>query len=109
MPAVIHHNAHKDGRKKVREEWWDRIYFNTYQRSLYTAHISEPALAIAYSGYTEDSRREYWPSERWKGGGRDPSMQSEDSNSWVRFEDICSEYHEEVFRDGNGPWVDPMD
>lgn len=109
VPAVIHHNAHRDGRKALRMEWWDKIWFFRYMRTMYDASIYEPIVPIAYSGYDEESQRVWWPGERWKGGGRNgPKIDSEIfDEQWVGFEEMCYEFHEEVFRDGKGPWTLP--
>lgn len=106
VPAVIHHNAHRDGRKALREEWWDKLWMQKYARILYDAWIWEPIVPIAYSG-----GRDWWPADRWKGGGRNgPKIDSEEGfERWVRFDEICADYSEEVFRDGKGPWILPED
>lgn len=103
VPAIIHHNAHRNGRKALRETWWNETWFAGFTRPLYDAHIWEPVIPIAYAGSGgEETLREYWPGERWRGGARrGPKEEKEDwSARWVRFDDICREYHEEVFRDG---------
>ncbi|USW58777.1 hypothetical protein Slin15195_G120960 [Septoria linicola] len=109
VPAVIHHNAHRDERKALRETWWNETWYANYTRSLYDAHIWEPIVPVAYSGYSQETLREYWPAERWRGGGRNgPHIDSpEQWRRWVRFDDICRPYHEEVFRDGQGEWILP--
>jgi signal peptidase I len=80
---------------------------------LYDSSIYEPIVPIAYGGGEDKTgedgvRREFWPSERWKGGIRTGPKTTEEGKitigDWVVFEDVCGEYHEEVFRDGKGPW-----
>ncbi|SMY29257.1 unnamed protein product [Zymoseptoria tritici ST99CH_1A5] len=115
VPAVIHHNAHRDGRKKLREEWWDKLWMQPYARVLYDASIWEPIMPVAYAGGeggegSANVRKEYWPAERWKGGARtSPSSANgtQVKTEWLRFDDVCKAYHEEVFRDGKGPWTLP--
>ncbi|KAK4494201.1 hypothetical protein PRZ48_014499 [Zasmidium cellare] len=107
VPAIIHHNAHRDGRKALRETWWDRIWFQKYARGLYDAQMFEPIVPIARSGYDGATQREWWPSETGKGGARDGSGEATQER-WVRFDDMCREYHEEIFRDGEGPWEAPI-
>lgn len=108
VPAIVHHNAHRDNSKALRETWWDRLWSQKYARTLYDAWIYEPIVPIANSGPDQDSRREWWPAERWKGGGRTGWMKhgegEEETREWVRFDDICKDDHEELFRDGKGPW-----
>lgn len=109
VPAVIHHNAHRDGLKALRETWWNQTWYAGHTRVLYDAHIWEPVIPVAYSGKEEADLREYWPGERWKGGGRTGPKEIYEpwENRWVRFDDICRPFHEEVFRDGLGEWVLP--
>lgn len=111
VPAIIHHNAHRDNLKALRETWWDRLWSQKYARTLYDAWINEPIVPIAHSGLDEKSKKDWWPEERWKGGGRTGWMKhgegEEETREWVRFDDICKDYHEEVFRDGKGPWQLP--
>ncbi|THY04546.1 hypothetical protein D6D02_07932 [Aureobasidium pullulans] len=102
-PAVIHHNAHRDGMKSLREEWWDRIWFQEHARSLYDSHIVAPLGPVAISG-----GRQWWSSEDWKGGARvDPQPLTNDT--WIRYEEMCDGTEDEVFRDGGGPWRLPDD
>ncbi|KAM3420436.1 hypothetical protein BST61_g3709 [Cercospora zeina] len=110
VPAVIHHNAHRDGRKALRETWWNETWFASHTRFLYDAHIWEPIVPIAHGGYDEERMREYWPDERWRGGGRASSVKNQDrdwGSRWVKFDEICRPFHEEVFRDGRGEWILP--
>lgn len=108
VPAIIHHNAHRNDRKTLRETSWDKFWAQKYARPLFDAWVKQPVVAVATSGHNESSRVEYWPAERSKGGGRTPWMWADEEQEWKRkwiaFEDICEDYHEEVFRDGKGPW-----
>ncbi|EME44510.1 hypothetical protein DOTSEDRAFT_53590 [Dothistroma septosporum NZE10] len=109
VPAVIHHNAHRDGRKALRTQWWDKIWFFEHARTLYDMSVYEPIVPIAYSGYNAESQRAWWPGERWKGGGRNgPKIDGAFDEQWVGFAEMCHEFHEEVFRDGKGPWILPQ-
>ncbi|RSL43087.1 hypothetical protein CEP54_015226 [Fusarium duplospermum] len=40
IPVVLHHNAHKDGLKSRRVEWWDRTWYFPYLRELLAAQLS---------------------------------------------------------------------
>ncbi|GAB7360917.1 hypothetical protein MBLNU230_g0902t1 [Neophaeotheca triangularis] len=106
-PAVIHHNAHRDGRKKLRETWWPLVWFQSHVRTLYDAYIYAPITPVAVSGYNESTVREWWPEEIWKGGARAGSSAVSSPDGWLRYDEICRDYHEEVFRDGKGPWELP--
>ncbi|KXT00137.1 hypothetical protein AC578_3282 [Pseudocercospora eumusae] len=109
VPAIIHHNAHRDNRKALRKEWWDRIWFTNYTRKMYDIHVRASSAPVAHSGYDKDNMKDYWPTEKIKGGGGNgPKIDSsEESERSVRFDDICHDFHEEVFRDGQGPWIQP--
>lgn len=106
-PAIIHHNAHRDNMKKLRETWWPLVWYEKYVRTLYDAYIFSPVTPVAVSGYDESSVREWWPEEIWKGGARDGSSPVGQPEGWLRFDDLCRPHHEEVFRDGKGPWELP--
>ena len=107
-PVVIHHNAHRDELKNRRETWWPFIWFQSQARVLLDAHIYAPVTPFAYAGYAGDAVTEYWPHEIWKGGARNGSSKvGQSETGWVRFDDTCSAYHEEIFRDGRGPWLLP--
>lgn len=109
IPAVIHHNAHRNGMKSLRETWWPNIWFSGHARTLLDAHIYGPVIPLAYSGYEDASMREYWPYEIWKGGARNgnASLGTGGDENWIRFDVICRDYHEEIFRDDLGPWILP--
>lgn len=108
-PVVIHHNAHREGLKSLRESWWEKIWFFPHARTLFDAYIYAPIVPVAISGYDEQTAREFWPYEIWKGGARNgqAALGSWQDDDWLRFDDICRESHEEVFRDGKGPWLLP--
>nr|POE77348.1 hypothetical protein CFP56_08995 [Quercus suber] len=93
-PAVIHHNAHRDGLKSLRETWWPLIWFQTRARALLDAYGTAPATPMAISGYDEATRREWWPYETRKGGARDGL-----GDAWIGFDETCQEYQAELFRD----------
>ena len=104
-PAVIHHNAHRNGMKSLRETWWPRVWFQQDARALLGATIDAPISSVAVVGYNESQRVQWWPYEEWE-GGKKKGLAKVDSepDGWVQFDDICRDYHEELFRDGKGPW-----
>lgn len=109
QPAVIHHNAHRNGLKSLRETWWPLIWFHKHTRTLLDAHIYAPVIPVANSGYNNDSRRDYWSYEIWKGGARNgPAKLEEPGEGWIRLDHICRPFHEELFRDGLGEWELPQ-
>lgn len=104
-PAVIHHNANRNGAKSLRETWWPFVWFQTHARILLDAYVYSPALPVAVSGYDAARKRKWWPYETRKGGASDGTAKPGDDDGWLRFDHICKEYHEELFRDGKGEWV----
>ncbi|KAH0422599.1 hypothetical protein KCU90_g9040, partial [Aureobasidium melanogenum] len=62
-PAIIHHNAHRDGMKNLRTKVWDQIWFQPYARVLMDQYMDTPLTALAVAG-----GREWRSSDEWKGG-----------------------------------------
>ncbi|KAI1020380.1 hypothetical protein LB503_006067 [Fusarium chuoi] len=115
IPVVVHHNAHKDGAKKRRYLWWDRIWFFPYLRQLLKAQLAiveaEPLLEIAVDG----KRLVYWES-RSNVTQKKPRTFIVDSGKVSiverEFGYVCraktekveaeKPWYDEVFRDGQG-------
>lgn len=115
IPVVVHHNAHKDGAKKRRYLWWDRIWFFPYLRQLIKAQLgiveAEPLLDIAVNG----ERLVYWES-RSNVTQKKPKTFIVDSGKASiverEFGYVCraktekaeaeKPWYDEVFRDGQG-------
>ncbi|KAF5639001.1 hypothetical protein F52700_4271 [Fusarium sp. NRRL 52700] len=115
IPVVVHHNAHKDGAKKRRYLWWDRIWFFPYLRQLIKSQLklveAEPLLEIAVDG----QRLVYWES-RSNVTHKKPRTFIVDSGKASiverEFEYVCraktekaeaeKPWYDEVFRDGQG-------
>ncbi|KAI1028195.1 hypothetical protein LB504_012475 [Fusarium proliferatum] len=115
IPVVVHHNAHKDGAKKRRYLWWDRIWFFPYLRQLIKAQLAiveaEPLLDIAVNG----ERLVYWES-RSNVTQKKPRTFIVDSGKASiverEFGYVCraktekaeaeKPWYDEVFRDGQG-------
>lgn len=93
-PAIIHHNAHRDGMKNLRRTVWDKIWFQPYARVLMGQYMDTPLSALAVAG-----GREWRSSDEWKGGVRD------DVGQWLPYQDVCGGTEDEVFRDGKGSWI----
>jgi hypothetical protein len=93
-PAIIHHNAHRDGMKNLRTKVWDKIWFQPYARVLMDQYMDAPLTTLAVTG-----GREWRSSDEWKGGARD------DVGQWLPYQDVCGGTEDEVFRDGKGPWI----
>ena len=109
QPAIIHHNAHRNGLKSLREAWWPLMWFQKHARTLMDAHIYAPVIPVAHAGLDESSKRDYWSYEIWKGGARNGAAKLEEpGDGWIRFDEICRTSHEELFRDGLGEWQLPQ-
>jgi len=104
-PAVIHHNAHRDGMKSRRKTWWSLVWFQGHARVLLDASINSPEVPVAVSGYDATSQRQWWPYVSWQGSAR--AGQVGDGSAEIRFDETCRNHHEELFRDGKGPWQMP--
>lgn len=102
-PAIIHHNAHRDNLKALREGVWDRMWFQPYIRDLLKARLHEPYLPVAVSGVNGHEKAWWGPTEkRSLGLGAQPDTSS---SEWLQWEDIVDDdWAEELFRDGKGPW-----
>jgi hypothetical protein len=93
-PAIIHHNAHRDGMKNLRSKVWDKIWFQPNARVLMDKYMDTPVETLAIAG-----GREWMSGDEWKGGARD------DVGVWLPYQDMCGGTEDEVFRDGKGAWV----
>jgi hypothetical protein len=101
-PVVVHHNAHRNGMKTLRETWWPRIWFQKHLRALLDVSGTGPTSYVAVG---KPDGREYWPEQVWDSGdGRDHVAKDASSGRWLAYPDICGEYDEELFRDGRG-WL----
>lgn len=99
-PVVVHHNAHRNGMKILRETWWPKIWFQKRLRALLDASNFGPTRYVAVGG---PGGREYWP-EAVLSGGDDKGNVARNARSgrWLQYRDICGEYDQELFRDGRG-------
>lgn len=103
-PVVVHHNAHRNGMKILRETWWPMVWFQKHLRALLDA--SGVGLT-RYAAIGKVDGREYWPEKIWSGGGGVKGKnvaKVASSGLWLAYPDICGAYNEELFRDGSG-WL----
>ncbi|KAF5708740.1 hypothetical protein FGLOB1_6279 [Fusarium globosum] len=115
IPVVVHHNAHKDGAKKRRYLWWDRIWFFPYLRQLIKAQLAiveaEPLLDIAVNG----ERLVYWESRSNVTQKKPKTLIVDSGKASIverEFGYVCraktekaeaeKPWYDEVFRDGQG-------
>lgn len=99
-PVVVHHNAHRNGMKILRETWWPKIWFQKHLRTLLDAS------GVGSTGYVAIGKpdgREYW-SDQWMSGGHGKGDVAREARSgrWLQYHDICGEHDQELFRDGRG-------
>lgn len=116
VPAVVHHNAHKDGRKNRRTTWWDRTWYFPHLRDLMTMQTSRTQLEpLAKLKSSKGGQVVYWApasdSQRHKprnfnvSASQNKELMGElDFNDVCRFEDEGDSHHwyNEVFRDNKG-------
>ncbi|KAG9813775.1 MFS general substrate transporter, partial [Aureobasidium melanogenum] len=69
-------------------------WFQPYARVLMDQYMDTPLTALAVAG-----GREWRSSDEWKGGVRD------DVGQWLPYQDVCGGTENEIFRDGQGPWM----
>lgn len=104
-PVVIHHNAHRDGMKSLRETWWPVVWFQENLRGLLDATSPGPQSYVAVESRDGEVPRQYWPADGAAEG--DPKTyiaRDGGSGNWLDYHDICGAYDDELFRDGSG-WV----
>ncbi|CAI6342219.1 unnamed protein product [Periconia digitata] len=93
VPGLIHHNAHRDGLKKLRVTVWDRMWYFKDLRSLYDSANASPNGPIAVVDDEKGREQAWWPPFKEKGGAMS------DAGEWLPWEDLCAEFDKEVFRD----------
>ena len=115
VPALLHHNAWKDGLKQRRIWWWDQTWFFPHLRELLARHLTPASLEPLAMVNLDGLDVTYWASHsnnlkrkprllidkafeplneiEWDAVCRDP----EENVSWEKH------WWDEVFRDGKGP------
>ncbi|KAG9254759.1 uncharacterized protein F5Z01DRAFT_736471 [Emericellopsis atlantica] len=115
VPAVIHHNAWKDGLKGRRTTWWDKMWYFPWLRQLMEHNMvpSNDTAPMVEFGATEEPKLRIWPSDR-KWSTREPVIFGRElaADDWslyqAEWEYVCrwdpedKAWHEEIFRDGKG-------
>lgn len=113
VPALLHHNAHKDGLKERRIWWWDRTWYFPYLRELTKAQLAPAAeLKPLAKLPAKDGELVYWPLPSDKEHRLPrlyaPGNVAEGLNT-ANFERLCKAeegadkpWYDEVFRDGKG-------
>jgi hypothetical protein len=116
IPAVVHHNAHKDGAKKRRYLWWDRIWYFPYLRELVETQLKETKAKSLLDIVVNGESLVYWDSRSTK-PQKKPQTFVIGNNGNATFEkheftEVCrskkdheeaeTPWYDEVFRDGKG-------
>lgn len=107
VPAIVHHSPSTDDESVTKQSGFDKAWFREHERTLLDAQIYAPMLPVAVAGENSSMIREFWSMELWRGGARDANFKQSSLDGWVRLDEACFDYHEQLFTDGEGPWVLP--
>ena len=100
-PAIVHHNAHRDGLKSNREKMWDRIWFQPHARQLLTQRLKEDRTGLPVA--EAEGVRWLDAVESRNKPGRFVFRTDRKDEEWVTWDRICDQgMQEEVFRDEKG-------
>ena len=102
-PVIIHHNAHRDNLKSVRERFWNKMWHQPHVRDLLTARLHEPYLPVAVTGPGGAEKAWWGPVEKRSYGlGAQPDYSMTD---WLHWADLTDDdWSGELFRDDKGVW-----
>lgn len=117
VPVIVHHNAHKDGRKERRTQWWDRTWYFPHLRALVTMQLQRTELQPLAMLDTENGSKVVYTapiSHTTKRRPRkfiSPPGDKAEPIEEVDFRDVCrfeeekegQHWYDEVFRDNKGP------
>lgn len=95
VPAMIHHNAHRDGRKALREEWWDRPWYFKNLRKLMEETTRAPVEPII--SVREDDKEVVYMGNIKKGEWASGAFS--DKGGYLSWHELCDEFDVEIFRD----------
>ena len=112
-PAIVHHNAWRDGLKDRRRTTWDKMWYQPYARELLDAwshpgtRTTSPKVGASAKFRRFLGRKPASPEPpRLRELGAKTDNDAE--GNWVRWGDLCTEESQkEVFRDEVGVWVGP--
>lgn len=102
VPATIRAEASSEHTTAIRGTRWPNMWFQPQGRKMLDMYVNEPykAFAVIKNGTHETA---WWAmyEQKWA-----IKRQHKDAH-WMNWGDICGDLHEEVFRDGKGPWNPP--
>ena len=94
-PAIVHHNAHRNGLKANREKMWPSLWLQPHARELIAERVAEPSSGKEYANNVGNDEIMTGLSF-----GAYTDKPGAESLSWGQ---LCDEdMQEEVFRDGKG-------
>ena len=123
-PAIVHHNAWRDGLKDRRRSTWEQMWYQPYARQLLDAWAHSPpppSSAKKESKWRLGRGRVSAKFRRFLGGGAEAvkaeggrtrelgaHTDNDKEGNWVNWKDLCGEtQQQEVFRDHKGVWIGP--
>lgn len=90
--------AHLNGDPKLRDTWWEKMWFFPWARALLRRYVrSARGFDAAQSALL--GGQEWWDMRGGRGGIWT------DDESWVTFSDICEGQERDLFDDDLGPWA----
>lgn len=103
IPTMIYHNTERPELVSRVETHWNRTWYQQHLRKLLDLRVGEPARPVVTTEIN-GTQHSWWSETTVKQGAM---MGPNSSGRVLGFDWLCQEEHEEVFRDGKGPWVDP--
>lgn len=96
--ATIPVLAHLNGDPKLRDTWWEKMWFFPWARALLRRYVrSARGFDAAQSALL--GGQEWWDMRGGRGGIWT------DDESWLTFSDICEGQERDLFDDDLGPWA----
>jgi hypothetical protein len=90
--------AHLNGDSKLRDTWWEKMWFFRWARALLRKYVrSGHGFDAAQSALL--GGQEWWDMRGGRGGIWT------DSESWFSFSDVCEGQERDLFDDDLGPWA----
>ncbi|KAJ5240087.1 hypothetical protein N7468_004706 [Penicillium chermesinum] len=89
--------AHVNGNTKLRNTWWEKMWFFPWARALLRRYVrASQGFDAAQSSLLGGA--DWWDMRGGRGGVWT------DHESWVRFADVCQGQERDLFDDDLGPW-----
>lgn len=101
-PAIVRPTPRGNG--GASDDFTKAYWFTKHARTLLDAHIYSPIRPVAVGGENSSTTREFWPEDIWRGGARDARVDVMTGDGWVKIDQECKEWGEDLFQDGLGEW-----